>query len=200
MFQWGVASKRRSAITLLLVAASLVLPAMGAAPASAEPRPSAPVVEKDAKDRYAIGDSVMLGAKTQLKRRGFIVNATVSRQAYSAPAMVRKRSADLPRNLVVHLGTNGTFPLDTCRRLVRQAGEQRRVFLVTVSVPRSWEASNNRTIRRCAASFADGRVTVVDWKALASRHPGWFYSDGVHLRSAGALAYARLLDRAVDSR
>lgn len=146
---------------------------------------------------YAIGDSVMLGAKSHLKRRGFAVNATVSRQAYSAPAMVRKRGASLPRNLVVHLGTNGTFPLETCRRLVQNAGPSRRVFLVTVAVPRSWEKSNNATIRRCAASFPAGRVSVVDWKGLASRHPEWFYSDRFHLTSAGARGYAGLIDRAV---
>lgn len=169
-----------------LVAVTLTMPA-----AAAEPQPAS------IKGGYAIGDSVMLGAKSELKRRGFVINATVSRQAYSAPAMVRKRGATLPQTLVVHLGTNGTFPLETCRRLVQNAGPSRRVFLLTVSVPRSWERSNNATIRRCAASFPASRVAVVDWKGLASRHPEWFYSDGVHLKSAGARGYARLIDRAV---
>lgn len=186
MFQRGV--RRRSLLVLPLAAALLV----AAAPhAGAADRPSAP-------NAYAIGDSVMLGAKSQLRKRGIAVNATVSRQAYSAPAMVRKRSSSLPRNLVVHLGTNGTFPLATCKRLVRNAGAQRHVYLVTVSVPRSWEGSNNRTLRRCAESFPPSRVTLVDWKGLASRNPGWFYSDGVHLKSAGAVGFARLIDRAIN--
>lgn len=140
----------------------------------------------------------MLGAKGELKRRGYTVNAAVSRQAYSAPAMVRKRSSSLPRNVVVHLGTNGTFPLETCKRIVMNAGKSRRVFMLTVAVRRSWERSNNAVIRRCAEAFPAGRVTVVDWKALASRHPSWFYSDGVHLKSAGALGYARLIDGVVS--
>lgn len=179
-------------------AAALIvgLGAVEAPAALAEPRPA----PAPAKDRYAIGDSVMLGARSQLRRKGFIVNATVSRQAYSAPAMVRKRGAELPRNLIVHLGTNGTFPLDTCRRIVANAGPHRRVFLVTVSVPRSWERSNNATIRKCASSFRPGRVTVVDWNPLAKRHPAWFYSDQVHLKPAGARGFARLIDRAVDGR
>ncbi len=164
------------------------------------PSVSAEPAAKSTGDRYAIGDSVMLGARTALRKRGFAVNATVSRQAYSAPAMVRKRSSTLLRNLIVHLGTNGTFPLETCRKIVENAGPQRRVFLVTVSVPRSWEKSNNRTIRACAKSFPSSRVTVVDWKGLASRNPGWFYSDRVHLKSAGARGFARLLDRAVEGR
>lgn len=176
---------------ITVVAAAATAFVIGAPVATAAPDPSPTV-------GYAIGDSVMLGAKSHLKRRGFAVNATVSRQAYSAPAMVRKRGASLPRTLVVHLGTNGTFPLETCRRIAQNAGPSRRVFLVTVSVPRSWERSNNATIRRCASSFPDGRVSVVDWKRLASRHPEWFASDRVHLTSAGARGYARLIDQAVS--
>lgn len=176
----------------VLVAVLAVAAGVAAPPSIAEPRPSTKPVG------YAIGDSVMLGAKGPLKRRGYVVNATVSRQAYSAPAMVRKRTGSLPRNVVVHLGTNGTFPLDTCRRIVTNAGPQRHVFLLTVAVRRSWERSNNAVIRRCAKAFPAGRVTVVDWKALAARHPSWFYSDGIHLKSAGALGYARLIDRAVS--
>jgi hypothetical protein len=191
-------SKRREAVTgkirAVLVVALIAASGLLAPSASAEPRPST------AKVGYAIGDSVMLGAKGQLKRRGFIVNAAVSRQAYSAPAMVRKRSSSLPRNVVVHLGTNGTFPLETCKRIVMNAGRSRRVFLLTVAVRRSWERSNNAVIRRCAEAFPAGRVTVVDWKSLASRHPSWFYSDGIHLKSAGAVGYARLVDRAVSGR
>lgn len=186
-----LSSLRRACVTVI---AALLLAAMIAPAANAEP--GAP----SGGSGYAIGDSVMLGAKGPLKRRGYVVNAAVSRQAYSAPAMLRKRGASLPRNVVVHLGTNGTFPFETCRRLVMNAGPQRRVFLLTVSVRRSWERSNNATIRRCARAFPAGRVTVVDWKALAARHPSWFYSDGVHLRSAGALGYARLIDRAVSGR
>jgi hypothetical protein len=152
-----------------------------------------------ARDRIAVGDSVMLGARPALKERGFAVDAAVSRQSYSAPALLRAKGRGLPRNVVVHLGTNGSFPLETCRKLVRTAGPDRRVFLVTVSVPRSWEAANNRVLRSCARSFAPDRVTVVDWKAVAQRNPGWFYSDRVHLKPAGAEAFARLIDTAVDA-
>lgn len=177
----------------MAVSVTLAGTLLSAPVASAEPK--APVTN----DRYAIGDSVMLGARTQLKRRGFTVNAVTSRQSYSAPAMVRRKGAELPRNVVVHLGTNGTFPLDTCRRIVTNAGSSRRVYLVTVHVPRSWERPNNATLRRCAKSFPDGRVTVVDWNAAAKAHPEWLYSDGTHLKSAGAKAFARLIDRAVTS-
>lgn len=172
-----------------LLAAVLVLAGFVAPPAAA-------AVAAD--DRYAVGDSVMLGARSNLKKAGFGVDATESRQAYTGPALLRKKGARLPTNVVVHLGTNGTYPLDTCKRLVRAAGPDRRVFLVTVHVPRSWQRPNNAVIRRCAASFEDGRVTVVDWDALVRRHPAWLYSDRIHLKPAGAAGFARMIDGAVD--
>src|SRR5215212_6048236 len=43
--------------------------------------------------RYAIGDSVMLGAKTQLQNRGFVVNAKGSRQFSEAVTIVKQKAA-----------------------------------------------------------------------------------------------------------
>lgn len=171
-----------------MAAAALATTAVCAPAASAAP----------SSDRFALGDSVMLGARSDLKDLGFVVDATESRQSYAAPALLRKRSGSLPENVIVHMGTNGTFPLSTCKSIVRAAGAERRVFLVTVFVPRSWERANNATIRRCADAFADGRVHVVDWHKAAAGHRSWLYSDRIHLKPAGAAAFARLLDGAVD--
>ena len=172
----------------MCAAAALLLPLTSPA-ASAVP----------SRDRYAIGDSVMLGAKGALKGTGFGVDAVESRQAYSGPALVRKRGASLPANVVVHLGTNGTYPLSTCKALVRAAGPQRRVFLVTVHVPRSWAKANNAVLRQCDEAFAPDRVHVIDWNAVASSHPKWLYGDGIHLRPSGGAAFAALLDDSVSS-
>jgi len=157
-----------------------------------------PAVAASSRDRYALGDSVMLGARSALKESGFSVNAAVSRQAYSAPGLLRKKASTLPENVVVHLGTNGTFPLSTCKSLVRAVGPDRRVFLVTVHVRRSWAKSNNAMMRTCAAAFREGRVQVIDWNGAASQQPSWLYSDGIHLRPAGQRGYARLLGSSVD--
>ena len=100
--------------------------------------------------------------------------------------------------MVVHLGTNGTFPLSTCKSIVRAAGPDRRVFLVNVFVPRSWQDSNNAVIRQCNEAFAPDRVHVIDWNAAASAHRSWFYGDRIHLKPAGGEAFARLLDDSVD--
>ncbi len=149
------------------------------------------------RDRFAYGDSVMVGAKSRLLAKGFRVDAKESRQAYSAPAAMRAKVDRLPRNVVVHMGTNGTFPRSTCDALVRAMGTDHRLFLVTVHAKRSWVAGNNAMIRACAAAHPG--VRVVDWNAAASAHPRWLYSDGIHLRAAGAAGYADLIARAVDS-
>jgi hypothetical protein len=99
----------------------------------------------------------------------------------------------------VHLGTNGTFPLSTCKSIVKAAGPERRVFLVNVYVPRSWQDSNNAVIRQCDGAFAPDRVHVIDWNGTASRHRSWFYGDRIHLKPAGGEAFARLLDESVDN-
>lgn len=149
--------------------------------------------------RFALGDSVMLGAKSRLKALGFaVVDAKESRQAYTGPAELRRRGGSLPKNVVVHLGTNGTFPLSTCEAMVKAVGRERRLFLVTIHVRRSWTKGNNKVIRQCAASYRAGRVTVIDWDWAASRHPAWLYSDQTHLTSAGAKGYARMIDTAID--
>jgi hypothetical protein len=170
-----------------LIAAALVIAALSPA--------------AHASDRIAIGDSVMLGARSALKSAGFgVVDAVTSRQSYSGPALLRKRGSALPRNVVIHLGTNGTFPLEVCKRMVDIAGPDRVVYLVTVKARRSWEQSNNRTIRKCAKSYAEGRVVVVDWHWAATRHRSWLYRDGIHLQGRGAREYARIISDAISAR
>ncbi|MEI6360776.1 MAG: hypothetical protein WCP95_01455 [Actinomycetes bacterium] len=174
--------------------AAFAIPSAAAAPVIH----TAPLVAP-AKDRYAVGDSVMLGAKSNLKGKGFkIVDAVESRQAYLGPSLLRKRGVTLPKNVVVHLGTNGTFPLSVCKKIVSAAGPDRRVFLVTVHVPRSWQKPNNKVIRQCDSAFAADRVHVIDWNTAVKAHPKWLYGDHTHLRPAGAKGFASLIDYNVD--
>jgi len=151
-------------------------------------------------EAVAIGDSVMLGAKSQLKAAGVRkVDAAVSRQASVGPGLVRERGASLPEHVVVHLGTNGTYTLKMCRRLVRSAGPARTVYLVTVKVPRAWEDVNNRMLHRCDAKFRSDRVVLVDWNSVASKNPEYLYADGYHLRPEGAKAFARMVRKAIST-
>lgn len=149
-------------------------------------------------DAIAVGDSVMLGAKWTLREKGVtIIDAEKSRQANIGPDLLREHGDKLPRHVIVHLGSNGTYTLDMCKELVRAAGPERIVYLVTVKVPRPWEARNNSMLATCSRRFVQGRVVLVDWHGLATRRPELLYADGVHLRPEGAAAFARMISRAV---
>ena len=78
--------------------------------------PAAPALAGIPAGRYAIGDSVMLGARQALIARGFRVNAEVSRQFDDAIRLVRDLAAGghLPVNVIVHLGTNGLIDGADC--------------------------------------------------------------------------------------
>lgn len=183
----GVKSLRRVAAFVVALALGLAVVPVGAASAA----------ELDA---IAIGDSVMLGAKSTLKKRGVrVVDAAVSRQAYTGPGLLRKRGTGLPEHVVVHLGTNGTYTLQMCKDLVKAAGKGRTVYLINLKVPRSWEKKNNKMLAKCDAKFRSDRVVLLDWNALASKHPEYLYADGIHLRPEGAKAFARMVEKAVTA-
>ena len=147
--------------------------------------------------RYAIGDSVMLGAREALIARGFRVNAEVSRQFHDSVRLVRELAAGghLPENVIIHLGTNGLIDGSDCDALVRVAGSGRHLYLVTVKVPRPYRDPDNARLDACARRHDN--VTVIDWYGLSRYHRGWFYGDGYHLRPVGRHEYAALLDRSV---
>lgn len=159
---------------------------------------SSAAVSRVPNGRIAVGDSVMLGAKSHLQHRGFHVDASESRQVSSGVALLRsmKKHGSLRKQVVVHLGTNGTFTSSQCSAMRRTVGKHRNLFLVTVEVPRSWEAGNNKVIRHCASRY--GNVRLIDWKGYVSHRSGLLYGDGVHLTPKGAKRYAALVDRNVD--
>lgn len=147
--------------------------------------------------RYAIGDSVMLGARQALIARGFRVNAQVSRQFDDSIRLVRDLAAGghLPVNVIVHLGTNGLIDGADCDRLVHVAGRDRHVWLVTVKVPRPYRDANNARLHACA--HRHDNASVIDWYATSRYHRAWFFSDGYHLRPSGQHEYAALLGRSI---
>ena len=148
-------------------------------------------------DTIAIGDSVMLGAVQALRKQGVdVIDAMKNRQAPTGIEVIRDQGRKLPANVVFHLGTNGAFPSTMCRDILQAVGRDRRVFILTIAVPRKWEATNNARIRRCAQTHAD-RVTLIDWQKAAIERSDWVAGDGVHLRPIGANGYARLIAKAV---
>ena len=160
-------------------------------------RSSSPARAGIPQGRYAIGDSVMLGARQALVARGFRVNAEVSRQFRDVVRLVRDLAAGghLPVEVIVHLGTNGLLDGADCDALVRVAGSERHVSLVTVKVPRPYRDANNARLRACA--HRHDNVSMIDWYAFSRFHKAWFYEDGYHLTPIGRSEYAAFLDRSV---
>jgi len=174
--------------TLLAIAVAIVLLATGA-PALAAGIPAG---------RYAIGDSVMLGAKSRLQARGFIVDVEKSRQFSAAVDIVKRKKAQglLRRKIVIHLGTNGILiqPSD-CDRISKMAGSHRRVYLVTVTGPTKYpNIRKAQNIRLHACADRHRNTLLIDWYGYSRGHGGWFY-DGMHLTQTGQHAYAALLDQ-----
>ncbi|MFL5792071.1 MAG: hypothetical protein ACJ76A_11280 [Actinomycetota bacterium] len=174
---------RRTSIAVVLAVSLLA----AAAPALASGIPAG---------RYAIGDSVMLGAKAGLQAHGFVVDARKSRQFYEGVSIVKrkKRHGLLRQKIVIHLGTNGVLiRAADCDSIARLAGSARRVYLVTVTgptrYPKIMKAQNTR-LRACAARHAN--THLIDWYKHSRGHANWFY-DKMHLTPKGRKAYASFL-------
>lgn len=169
------------AVGLCLLLESLLIPPARAAPAG----------------RNAIGDSVMLGAASNLRDLGFKVDAAVSRQWSAGVSLVRsmRNKGILRRNVLVHLGHNGPITQSQCRDLVRAIGKERHLWLVTLKLPRWWRAPNNRILRTCDEKHA--KASLLEWYGHSHTHPGWFTDGGIHLRPLGRRRYAEYVDRFV---
>ena len=144
--------------------------------------------------RYAIGDSVMLGAREELMARGIRVNAIVSRQFRDAVPLVRqlKAAGRLRRKIVIHLGNNGILIVAAdCDRISQIAGANRAVYLVTLKIPRSYRRVQNERLAACAQRRAN--TVLIDWFGYSHHHPSWFAADGYHLTSIGQTRFAAFI-------
>lgn len=146
----------------------------------------------------AIGDSVMLAAAPELKKRfpGMTVDAKESRQMSAAPGIIKDRLAhgDLGSVVIIGLGTNGSFADSVLADVEQEIGARRRLLLVNVHVPRPWQDQVNQTL---AAAAHRPEVSVVDWNAAITPHPDLLWSDGIHAKPAGARLYTDLIAKAL---
>jgi hypothetical protein len=143
----------------------------------------------------AIGDSVMLSAAGPLKARlgpSSSIDAKVSRQFREGVGLVStlRQEGRLAPVVVVHLGTNGPPTPGDVDAMMGAAGTS-RVLLLTVRVNRDWIDETNAVL--AAAPARHPTALLVDWSAYSSGHDDWFHSDGTHLTTGGAQAYAALI-------
>ena len=132
----------------------------------------------------AFGDSVMLGAAAELNARGIGVDAAESRQFGVMVDLVlaSATAGTLGHTVIVHGGTNGPIDEAALRRLL-DSTRDRRMYLVNVHVPRTWQDFNDALLARIAPEYPN--VHVLDWASLAGANRPWLYSDDIHLRPGG---------------
>jgi hypothetical protein len=177
-----------------------------APPSTSTPTPEPPAAADDeavAPARVgsvlAVGDSVMLGARSALERSipTIDVEAAVSRQVDAAIQVVRARRAagTLGDVVVLQVGNNGTFSTAQFDGLMQLLPDVRRVVFVTLKEDRAWEGPNNAVIVNGVRRYPN--TVLADWHAVSAGRPELFYSDGIHLRPAGAQLYANLISAAL---
>jgi peptidoglycan/LPS O-acetylase OafA/YrhL len=147
------------------------------------------------------GDSVLLGARAALGDvfPGGSIDAVEGRQPgpILADARAAARAGRLKPLVILHVGDNGVLdPADLTRTLqVLQTTPGVKLVLVMTDhinpYVDTWQDPNNAAIARIVPKFPIARI--VRWNQIAAAHPGWLYSDDVHLKPAGASAYARLV-------
>jgi peptidoglycan/LPS O-acetylase OafA/YrhL len=173
---------------------SAVPPPTAAPTTTTTTAPPAPIA------KLALGDSVMLGAATQLAADGFTVDATESRAFINGldTVLTLAQQGRLGDVVVVHLGTNGTIQAADMTRMMDALAGVPQVLLLTIDVDRAWTAANNALVYDTVNTYPN--VALLDWAGLAGNCPGdCFWSDGFHLRPDGQEYYAALIAGALQA-
>jgi hypothetical protein len=179
------------------LAASLVAAAPAAAQCGGVERYRPTKLRRPGAPPLAVGDSVMLGAVSQLRGAGFEVDVRGCRQMSEGLGVLgaRRRAGTLPSVVVVALGTNWTVTTSQIRTGLRILGRKRVLGLVTPPEAHGGGSSDHVAIRAAGRRWPN-RVKVLDW-VRHSAGRGWTW-DGMHLKPAGARAYARFLSQAFE--
>ncbi len=140
----------------------------------------------------AIGDSVMLASapELQLAFPGIAIDATVSRQLSSAPAIVQamKDSGALRPTLLLGLGTNGPIDVASLEQVRTILGPRHQLILVSVQAPRGWTAGVNATLFVFAQQYRN--VEIANWRDAIAGNLKLLARDRIHPGDAGGRIYA----------
>ncbi|MGN7759907.1 acyltransferase family protein [Paenibacillus sp. 22594] len=182
-------------------------------PAQQKTNSSAPAPSKETRNQQpaatpgkvaytVIGDSVILDAKPYLEDNiaQVYVDGKIGRQMWEAPNLLSQLESQqkLGGRVVIELGTNGSFNSKKLNEVLDSLQRKEQVYLVTVRVPRSWKRIVNRSLNEAAERYDN--VSLIDWYGASAGHNDYFSEDGVHLTSAGAEAFAALVEKAVEKK
>lgn len=203
----------RHVLLLLLGAAIPAAPRAEAPPiASPEGAPIADGALPAQAEVFAVGDSVMLGAREHLRALRDVrvsVDAVVCRQAtHSVPGPVTCAGTSFPEGItsglavlrearargelgdavVLMLGSNEGITAPQFEELMQELADVPLVVWMTNTV--RWQRKTNDVLR--AGVERHPNAMVLDW-ARHSRGKPWFGKDRIHLNRAGRTAFADLV-------
>ena len=159
--------------------------------------PSAPPIPRSG-PILAVGDSVMLGASTELDAAlgpELHIDAVVSRQpeATIARLFAYRAEGSLPRRVIVHIGDNGPVYWADIERLRAALAGVPLVVIVSVRVDTSWQSEVNGELLAAVKSWP--QATMANWYAV-SGGPG-LLADGTHTTPQGAQLFASVIAAAI---
>ena len=157
-----------------------------------------------------IGDSLTVGANSAgltrlLQADGWTVEVDASEGRSTRTGVIETESrTKVPALVVVELGTNpssaiGDFPSEIATMVdeLKAEGAQRIIWITTHYRDDDRYSDKNNALARAAA--ADPTLVIADWDSLASAHPEWMRTDGLHYSDAGYLQLAAFLTDAIDA-
>jgi hypothetical protein len=145
----------------------------------------------------AIGDDVLLEARTCLEARGIEVHPRPVSTADELIDAVERRMVG-KAVLVVYAGSRNGLVDGQIERVMDSVGPGRRVVWSTIRMAGaawgtfSFEERTNASIRNVVGRASDGRV--LDWTAMALSHPEWTVG-GASFSEEGCREFARKADK-----
>jgi len=175
----------------------VVAPIPTAAPGQTVPPPppstAPPTTVLQDKPYFAVGESVMLGAKPVLDARGITTVAEVSKGPdwELQQLQLAKTKYRFTQGVVIQLGTNGSVTREQYEAVLDQLSDVQRVVMLTVKAPKPWIEANNEIIRSLPDTHPN--VVVLDWEARAAEISGHLSGSdgGVHLSDDTAKQFYR---------
>lgn len=144
---------------------------------------------------FLLGDSVMVGATTELLKRLPCVSldSQVGRQLGKGIQILSERKSKglLSDTVIIHLGNNSPINSNQIEALLNLLSDTKRIIFVNLKLPRNYESSNNQLLHEAGAKKAN--IHLIDWRSNSMNAKNVFGSDGIHLTHQGAKLYASLI-------
>jgi lysophospholipase L1-like esterase len=188
------------AVVLVALLVLLAAPAPGQAACGSVRMAEPTHVHDHQRPPLAIGDSTMLLALYNLAAAGYEANAHGCRQFPEALALLRQRktAGTLPHMVVIALGADGSISHDDIGQALGLLCCTHLLVLVTPRELGGGSGSDAAVVREEVHKHP-GRSLLLDWVRYSAGHGDWFQPDGVHLTTAGAVAFTDLMRRALAS-